>query len=243
MDNTPLQVLLVEDNPGDAVLIQEFLRDARTLQTNVTWVQDLASAIAHLARGNFDLVLLDLSLPDSQGIETLRQVVAFTTAVTVVIMTGLDDEQLATRALSEGAQDYLVKGHIDAAMLERALRYATERARSEQALRQREAHFRSLLEHTSDVIVVKDQTGRTTYVSPSIEHVLGYHVEELVSTSGGMLIHPEDLAGFELYFARVCAEPWVHVAFSFRMRNNDGSWHYIGATTNNFLAIPGVHGV
>ncbi|MGI8550525.1 MAG: PAS domain S-box protein [Dehalococcoidia bacterium] len=243
MDDRSLHVLLIEDNPGDAVLIQELLRDARTLRTNVAWVEDLATAGARLACGGIDIVLLDLSLPDSQGLETLRQVVARAAAVPVVVLTGLDNEQLATRALSEGAQDYLVKGQIETPLLERAIRYAIERERSAHALRQNEARFRSLIQHSSDVIMVMDQSGHILFVSPSIERVLGYRAEEQIGTSAFTYVHLEDRVRLEQAFAGACARPGVHAAIEFRLRHADGSWRHLEAIANNLLDDPGVHGV
>ena len=132
-----LSVLLVEDNTGDARLIRELLRDTSNMQ--IVWVNSLATTLARLAQPGLDLVLLDLGLPDSQGLDTLIRIVRDHPALPVIVVTGREDDGLALATLKAGAQDYLVKGAIEAGVLERAIRYAYERKRSEMTLRQSHA--------------------------------------------------------------------------------------------------------
>ena len=131
-----LKVLLIEDNPGDARLIVETLREIAGRPFELEHVSDLASGLERLADGTFALVLLDLGLPDSQGRDTLLNVLAVTAELAIVILTGLDDEEMATEMLQLGAQDYLPKGDIEARQLSRTLRYAIERKQVELALRE-----------------------------------------------------------------------------------------------------------
>lgn len=128
-------LLLVEDNPGDAFLIQEMLDD-NALATDSTHYSvetygELAPALARLRSGDIDAVLLDLSLPDSHGLDTLRRALDEAKAP-IVVLTGLDDHSLGVTAVQEGAQDYLVKGDVSGRLLTRALRYSVERYRIEQ---------------------------------------------------------------------------------------------------------------
>jgi diguanylate cyclase (GGDEF)-like protein len=125
----PIRILLVEDNPGDALLIREMLRDAGADRFALTHVVRLDEAVHRLATAPFDIVLLDLSLPDGHGLETLSRCKAHASGIAIVVLTGLNDESLALRAVQEGAQDYLVKGTLDGALLTRAVRYAIERHR------------------------------------------------------------------------------------------------------------------
>jgi len=122
-----LQVLLVEDNYGDARLFEEALRDADPMGFTLTHVDRLSAARAHVVQTKVDVILLDLSLPDSQGFETFHQLHASAPTVPVMVLTGLNDEVVAVKAVREGAQDYLVKGHVEGATLVRAMRYAIER--------------------------------------------------------------------------------------------------------------------
>ena len=127
----PLAIGLVEDNPGDARLIQEMLRQTSVAPFQVDCLSRLDELLARLERESFDVLLLDLGLPDSQGLATFHRVVRRAPRMPVIIISGATDEELATEAVAHGAQDYLVKGQIDAFLLKRAIRYAIERKRGE----------------------------------------------------------------------------------------------------------------
>jgi signal transduction histidine kinase len=124
-------VLLVEDNPGDARLLREMFSEDRSLKVELTCVSFMAEAERHLAANAVDVVLLDLGLPDAQGLAAIRRARAAAPGVPLVVLTGMDDEELAAQSLQEGAQDYLIKGQIEIRGLLRALRYAGERKRLE----------------------------------------------------------------------------------------------------------------
>ena len=130
-ERPPLRILLVEDNPGDARLIRETLRDAGSLDFDLAHADRLAAALPRLEEGAADVVLLDLSLPDAHGLETVNRALAAAPGVPIVVLTGLDDETVAVNAVQAGAQDYLVKGQVEPGVLARALRYAMERKRLE----------------------------------------------------------------------------------------------------------------
>lgn len=130
-----LRVLIVEDNPGDARLLQEVLRESRSMQIEWQHVTRLADGLAALQGGALDLVLLDLSLPDARGLEAVVRTHAAAPHLPIVILTGLDDEVTARAAIGEGAQDYLVKGQLDHHLLARAILYAVERSRAEESAR------------------------------------------------------------------------------------------------------------
>jgi signal transduction histidine kinase len=129
MRENPLRVLLVEDNAGDARLLREMFRTERPGSFELTHLSRMSEAVAHLARGGVDVVLLDMGLPDEHGLETVRRSIAAAPGVPVIVLTGLDDEVLAAQAMKEGAQDYLIKGQIENRALPRALRHAIERYR------------------------------------------------------------------------------------------------------------------
>jgi signal transduction histidine kinase len=124
-------VLLVEDNPGDARLLREMFGEGRSLKVELTCVSFMAEAEKHLAANAVDVVLLDLGLPDAQGLAAIRRARAAAPSIPLVVLTGMDDEELAAQSLQEGAQDYLIKGQIEIRGLLRALRYAGERKRLE----------------------------------------------------------------------------------------------------------------
>ncbi|MBW1741609.1 MAG: response regulator [Deltaproteobacteria bacterium] len=142
MNDETIKVLLVEDNPGDAHLIQEMLAEGTGALFDLVWVDRLSTGLERLAEGGIDLVLLDLSLPDSRGLETFSTADAQAPHVPIIVLTSLDDEEVAVDAVREGAQDYLVKGQVDGNMLMRAMQYAIERKRAEEEKRKLEAELR-----------------------------------------------------------------------------------------------------
>jgi signal transduction histidine kinase len=128
------RVLLIEDDPGDARLVQEMLAGARWAAFELSRAASLSEGLERLEEGCFDVILLDLSLPDSNGPATFRKVRAMT-SLPVLLLTGLEDEELGLSLLSAGAQDYLIKGRTDSELLARATLFARERCRVENALR------------------------------------------------------------------------------------------------------------
>lgn len=134
--NGKLTVLLIEDNPGDTRLIQEMLAEASGVTFELECAHRLSTGLERLAEGGIDVVLLDLGLPDSQGLDTFDKVYAHA-QIPAIVLSGLDDESLAVEAVQRGAQDYLIKGQIDSNPLARAIRYAVERRRMAEALQQR----------------------------------------------------------------------------------------------------------
>ena len=136
MSVSPIRILLIEDNPGDARLIGCMLEQAQEPVYKLTWVDNLSDGIRHLQTRPTDVLLLDLGLPESSGLATLQTVLErVPTVPTMVVLSGLNDENIAVQAVQSGAQDYLVKGHVDSALLVRAIRYAIERSQAKQALR------------------------------------------------------------------------------------------------------------
>ncbi len=162
--------LLVEDNPGDARLLQEMLGEADDARFDITAAATtLAAALARLDQGGIDLVLLDLSLPDSQGLPTFRAIQARAPGLPIIVLSGLDDEEMALKTVHAGAQDYLVKGRVDAGLLARSMRYSLERARAERALSQERNLLRSVIDNLPDPIYVKDAQGR--YILDNLAHL------------------------------------------------------------------------
>ena len=130
----PLRVLLVEDNPGDADLLLYQLPVDGSLPCEVSCANRLSEALALLAGERFDIVLLDLGLPDSSGLETFRSLRHLAARLPIIVLTGNSDERVGLEAIREGAQDYLVKGHVDSNLLARSIKYSVERRRVENAL-------------------------------------------------------------------------------------------------------------
>jgi len=122
-----LSVLIVEDNPGDVLLIKEYLSEKQDVDYVIAEADTLESAIGLISRNNFDVILLDLSLPDSMGLDTVREVITTSPDTAVIVLTGLQDEDIALQAVRYGAQDYLEKQSLAPSMLYKSIIYAIER--------------------------------------------------------------------------------------------------------------------
>jgi PAS domain S-box-containing protein len=160
-----MKVFLIEDNPGDAQLIQELLKESKIRQCDWEHTDKLSSALERLAKGGIDVILLDLSLPDSHGIDTFKRIYEQSPNVPIVVMTGLDDDAVALKAVSEGAQDYLIKGHVEGDSLGRVLQYSIERKRAEETIRENEERYRTLAEAAHDSIFIVDRNGIFQYIN------------------------------------------------------------------------------
>ncbi|MES9868862.1 MAG: ATP-binding protein [Sedimenticola sp.] len=143
----PLDILLVEDNPGDARLIQELLNESDLQLGDLVNTERLDSALGQLENFKPHVVLLDLSLPDSQGVETIRRIRESARGLPIVVLTGLTDQSLALMGVQEGVQDYLMKGDLSPGLLSRAIHYAVDRNRAEQALRERKSEVDRLADN------------------------------------------------------------------------------------------------
>ncbi len=130
-----MNILLVEDNPGDVLIIDEMLKNVVGTEFNLVHTNRLESALQNLQKDNFDAMLLDLGLLDSQGMDTFVTIRVHSPELPIVILTGLTDEDFAVKAIGEGAQDYLIKGQIDGRLLIRSIRYAIERKNSEMLIK------------------------------------------------------------------------------------------------------------
>jgi two-component system cell cycle response regulator len=127
--NTHIKILLLEDNPGDVRMIREMLLDIEGVGFETENIEKLSEGLQRLSEVQFDALLLDLSLPDSDGMETLLKVISQFPELPVIVLTSLADEQAGVRAVHQGAQDYLTKGEINSDLLIRSIRYAIERKR------------------------------------------------------------------------------------------------------------------
>jgi len=192
-----INILLIEDDPGDADLFQEILSANNEQTCHVTWVDRLQTGLARLAQPqhDFDIILLDLSLPDSHGLTTFTQVQMQAPMLPIVVLSGLDDETVAVTAVQEGAQDYLVKGDVTYNVLLRSLRYAIERKQVQEALRISEERYALAAQGASAGLWDWDLNTDKIYFSPRWKTMLGYEEYEIDNNPQQWLsrIHANDL--------------------------------------------------
>jgi two-component system, cell cycle sensor histidine kinase and response regulator CckA len=194
MVNQHLKILLVEDNPGDVLLLQETLSEITLVNFDLVHVARCSAALERLQAETFDVILLDLLLPDSAGLETFTTIHEQVPQTPIVVLTGLSDETMALNALQAGAQDYLVKGCVSGSdLLMRSMRYAIERKRVEAILQQRERELRTLTEHAPDIISRFDADLKYRFISLAVEAVTGIAVADFLGKRPGEMGWPEPL--------------------------------------------------
>ena len=183
MPDKVLQILMVEDNPGDVRLLTEMLKEARDASYKLYYAGRLSEGLEVLTREKIDLILLDLSLPDSMGFESFRTMFSHAPRMPIIIMTGTNDQQLAVQAVREGAQDYLVKNEVDGNLLFRAMRYAIERKQTEEEVK------------TLSRRIIEIQEEERNRISREIHDVLGQSLIALKFQVQNILYAHEDNPG------------------------------------------------
>ena len=183
--NKSLTVLLVEDNSDYAQMVLNILKTNLNQQVKVLWETRLGDGMARLDQEQIDVILLDMSLPDSTGIETLQKTIAKAPELPIVILTGYADEKQDLKALHEGAQDYLIKGQNEVTLLPKAICYAIERKRVHRALMESDARFRQLIERSTDPIAIIDSQYIIRFVNPAMTQLFGRQREELLGSLFG----------------------------------------------------------
>lgn len=188
------RILLIEDNPGDARLVELMLNeDSLWGHVDIRHERSLANGIDRLENETADLVLLDLSLPDSSGLETLQRLQEHTRDVPIVVLTGQEDEQLGIDAVKKGAQDFLSKNGLTGSLLGRSIRYAYERRQTERELRSSEERFRKTFENAPIGMATANMDMQYTRVNTALCDFIGYSEEELVGMSFDEVSYPEDV--------------------------------------------------
>jgi len=190
-----VDVLLVEDSPTDALIIGEALIDITEFAHRLTHAETLTDALAHAEHARFDVVLLDLGLPDGNGIDTFRRFRQVAPDTPVLVLTGLSDISVGLVAIQEGAQDYLLKREIQAALLSRAIRYAIERNRASAELAASEERFQLAVSGASAGLWDWNPRTGALYLSPHFREIVGHDEDELPNDMQAhyQIIHPDDV--------------------------------------------------
>jgi len=193
-EQAEIRLLVVEDGAEDALLIRTLLEKAKRSSFRIRQVDSLTAAVEQLSEGQVDAVLLDLALPDSNGIQTFDTLQSRFPLVPILVLTGGDNESMADLAIRRGAQDYLHKKELDSAVTVRAVRYAIERKRSENALRKSEQRFELMARATNDAVWDWDLATDRMWWNVGVRSFLGYPSDSVGAdfTWWKEHLHPED---------------------------------------------------
>ncbi len=179
-----VEILLFEDNPGDAGLIEEMLEGFTDFQYEFKTVQTLNEGLSLLKENRLDIILSDLGLPDSDGIDTFLEIHARNSRIPIIILTGMNDEKIGIEAVKKGAQDYLVKGQVDGRLLKRSIQYSIERKKAEEKVQ----NLANIVESSNDAIVTRSLDGFITSWNLGAEQIYGYLAEEILGKPASVLM-------------------------------------------------------
>jgi diguanylate cyclase (GGDEF)-like protein/PAS domain S-box-containing protein len=224
-----VRVLLVEDSPDHAELICTKLRRSKRIRADIDHADRLEKGLEKLERENFDVVLLDFSLPDSFGIDTFRRAHEAAPKTPIIVLTSLDDNDIAVQAVRQGAQDYLIKREADTRLLVRSILYAIERATSEEALRESEERFALAVRGANDGLWDWNFENDRVFYSPRWKSMLGFSVDDVGDSPREWLdrIHPDDRPPFRRHLDAHMAGSTEQLEFEHRMRNVNGEYFWV----------------
>jgi DNA-binding NtrC family response regulator len=185
-----VDILLIEDNLGDAGLIEEMLEESADFPYELKNVETLKEGLSLLKERPFNIIMTDLRLPDSDGINTFLDIHAKTSRIPIIILTALNDEKIGIDAVKKGAQDYLVKGQVDGRLLKRSIQYSIERKKAEEKI----MNLANIVESSNDAIITKSLDSIITSWNKGAEQVYGYSAKEILGRPIS-IIEPDNLKG------------------------------------------------
>ncbi|HUH08326.1 MAG TPA: EAL domain-containing protein [Egibacteraceae bacterium] len=222
LGDPPLRLLLVEDSSLDAVIAETMLADHWTGPIEQRRVTTLAEAERVIAEWAPTCVLLDLGLPDADGLKGLDRLVALQLGIPIVVFSASEEETAARLAVQRGAQDYLVKGRVDGELLARSVRYALDRVQVLEFLSESEERFRSLFANAPVGQACVSLDGFYLEVNPSFARMLGYEVDEIVGLHVDAITHPDDRAATRTAIDALVDGSRASVQFEKRYVRKDG---------------------
>ncbi|HKO01633.1 MAG TPA: diguanylate cyclase, partial [Thermoanaerobaculia bacterium] len=224
-----MKVLLVEDDEDDYVLTRELLADSRRSEFQLDWISDFDEALAAMCRFEHDLYLVDYRLGEYDGLELLRRAKELGCKAPLILLTGQGDGDVDVAAMKAGAADYLVKGHLDAPLLERSIRYSLEQSRTLHALRESEERYALSARGANDGLWVWDLTRAVVYYSPRWKSMLGYSDDEIGDSPDEWIsrVHPDDVELLRGSLELHVRGDTPHFESEHRMCANDGEYRWM----------------
>lgn len=225
----PVRVLLVEDDEDDFILTRDYLGESRRTPFALAWAPDAQSGIEKALESPYDVYLIDYRLGEKDGIELLKQLRTIHPSAPFILLTGLGDRDIDIRAMEAGAADYLVKGELDAQILERAIRYALQQSRTLQALRESEERYVLSARGANDGLWVWDLAESKVFFSSRWKEMLGHADNEIGDSPMEWFarVHPEDLQSLEQAIDAHLSGDTPHLEVEHRMRTADGDYRWI----------------
>jgi two-component system, cell cycle sensor histidine kinase and response regulator CckA len=230
-----IRILVIDDNSDDFLILKTLFSKIDSLHCTLENSTSLAGALKQLALGGHDVYLVDYRLGPDLGLEFLKQARAAKCKAPVILLTGLRTADLDLEALEMGAADFLSKNKLEPGLLERAIRYALERQKSQEALRESEEFFRAVTENALDGIAILAGDGAVRYLSPSVKRILGYQVEELTGKSLFLLLHEEDEPRVRNMLDYLLKARGRSQTIEIQVKHREGTWRTLEAMAQSHV--------
>ncbi|MFW6152745.1 MAG: response regulator [Halobacteriota archaeon] len=236
LTDAPIHVLAVDDDPQLVDLTATFLEREKA-GFSVATATSADEALAHLQEHELDAIVSDYDMPGKDGLDLLEEVRSDYPDLPFILFTGKGSEEIASLAIKKGVTDYLQKGTkaTQYSVLANRLKNAVQQYRAKVALERSEVRFSKLVEHSTDVICIINESARYEYLSPSAKHVLGYEPEELVGENVFDYAHPDDRQRAMEEFYTIIENPDYRPTVEFRFKDPDGEWPVLESRAKNLL--------
>ncbi len=227
MHNNPktIKILLIEDSTTDALLLTKYFEKLKNDRFDVVRAKLLSEGLEYLQQQDFDLILLDLSLPDSSGIESIKKIQNLTTEIPIIVLTGMNREEIAIQALREGAQDYIFKGQVFGSLLERSINHSIERKQNSEKLRQSEARYRGIVEDQTELICRFLPDGTLTFVNQAYCRYFQQSSENFLGKNFKISVPDESFAPLQEHLTRLTPQnPTRSIEYEVKLPNKKVCW-------------------